>query len=48
MMLSHESNSVVPLDIGKAEIYGKGDKNLFVNISDLISGDRKCGRWCYN
>jgi hypothetical protein len=48
MMLSHEGESVVPLYIGKAEIYGKGDKNLSVNISDLISGDGKFGRWGYN
>jgi len=48
MMLSHQSDSIVPLYIGKAEIYGKGDKNLSVNISDLISGDGKFGRWGYN
>ncbi len=48
MMLKCDAESVVPLYIGKAEIYGKGDKNLFANISDLVNGTDKFGRWGYN
>ena len=48
MMLKRGRESVVPLYIGKAEIYGKGDKNLSANISDLASGSGKFGRWGYN
>ena len=47
MMFRKEEKSVVPLYIGKAEIFGKGDKNLSVNISDLLSGSGKFGRWGY-
>lgn len=48
MMFRYEQNKVVPLYIGKAEIFGKGDKNLSANISDLVSGNSMFGRWGYN
>lgn len=48
MMLSREHISTKPLYIGKAEIFGKGDRNLSANISDLDTGDSKFGRWGYN
>lgn len=48
MMFMHEEDAIIPLYIGKAEIYGKGDKNLSANISDLVSGNGKFGRWGYN
>lgn len=48
MMLTREDRTLIPRYIGKAEVFGKGDKNLSVNISDLISGDGKFGRWGYN
>ena len=38
MMLKRDSDRVVPLYIGKAETFGKGDKNLSANISDLAGG----------
>ena len=48
LMFRKEVGKVVPLYFGKAEIYGKGDKNLSTNISDLKSGNGKFGRWGYN
>lgn len=47
VMLKLESGRPVPLYIGKAELYGKGDKNLSSNISDLNSGKTMFGRWGY-
>jgi hypothetical protein len=48
MMLQREEDRIAPLYIGKAELFGKGDKNLSANISDLKSGNGKFGRWGYN
>ena len=48
MMLTRHDQVVVPRYIGKAEVIGKGDHNLSANISDLITGDGKFGRWGYN
>ena len=48
LMFRMENEEVIPLYFGKAETFGKGDKNLSVNISDLISGNGKFGRWGYN
>ncbi|MDP7034865.1 MAG: hypothetical protein QF752_10280 [Planctomycetota bacterium] len=48
MMLTQRSTGVIPLYIGKAELFGKGDRNLSVNISDLDRGKGKFGRWGYN
>jgi hypothetical protein len=48
MMFRAESTNVIPLYIGKAELYGKSERNLSVNISDLVSGVAMFGRWGYN
>ena len=48
LMFRMNEGEVIPLYFGKAEIYGKGDKNLSANISDLKSGNGKFGRWGYN
>ena len=48
LMFRLDGDSVVPLYFGKAETFGKGDKNLSANISDLVSGNGKFGRWGYN
>jgi hypothetical protein len=48
MMLSRENDTIKPRYIGKAEIFGKGDRNLSANISDLDTGNGKFGRWGYN
>lgn len=48
MMFRTESKNVIPLYIGKAELYGKSERNLSVNISDLLSGVAMFGRWGYN
>ncbi|GIW99319.1 MAG: hypothetical protein KatS3mg111_2652 [Pirellulaceae bacterium] len=48
MMLSREDDRLVALYIGKAEIYGKKNRNLSANISDLDKGNGKFGRWGYN
>ena len=48
LMFRLDGDSVVPLYFGKAETFGKGDKNLSANISDLITGNGKFGRWGYN
>lgn len=48
LMFRMKDDRVVPLYFGKAEIFGKGDKNLSTNISDLKSGNGKFGRWGYN
>lgn len=47
VMLRLERGRVVPLYIGKAEVYGKGERNLSANISDLDGGNGKFGRWGY-
>ena len=47
-MLKRDGERVVPLYIGKAETFGKGDRNLSANISDLATGTGKFGRWGYN
>ena len=39
LMLRRDGDRVVPLYIGKAEIFGKGQGNLSANISDLAKGD---------
>jgi len=48
LMFRMDEGQVVPLYFGKAEIFGKGDQNLSANISDLVSGNGKFGRWGYN
>ena len=48
MMFRKDDETIVPLYTGKAETFGKGDRNLSANISDLISGSGKFGRWGYN
>lgn len=48
LMFQLEDRVVKPLYFGKAEIYGKGQASLSVNISDLVNGDGKFGRWGYN
>ena len=48
MMFRKTNDGIAPLYIGKAEIYGKGDKNLSANIYDLVGGNGKFGRWGYN
>lgn len=48
MMFMRDGDLITPLYIGKAEMFGKGDRNLSANISDLISGNGKFGRWGYN
>lgn len=48
MMLKRNQDHIVPLYIGKAEIFGRGDQNLSANISDLKRGNGKFGRWGYN
>lgn len=48
IMFDQSDGVCVPLYIGKAELFGKGEQNLSVNISDLVSGDGKFGRWGYN
>ena len=46
VMFRREGSTVVPLYIGKAEIYGKSG-NLSINVRDLVGGDSKFGRWGY-
>jgi hypothetical protein len=48
MMLKRGQKGLVPLYIGKTEIFGRGDRNLSANISDLERGNGKFGRWGYN
>lgn len=48
MMLAREGETLVPLYIGKAETFGKGDRNLSANIGDLANGTAMFGRWGYN
>lgn len=48
MMLHRGGSGLVPLYIGKAETFGKGDRNLSANISDLATGNGNFGRWGYN
>ncbi len=48
LMLSRHDDTLVPRYIGKAELLGKGDQNLSANISDLVKGTSKFGRWGYN
>ncbi len=48
MMFRPDDTSIVPLYIGKTEVYGRGDKNLSANVRDLKSGDANFGRWGYN
>jgi hypothetical protein len=48
MMLSRERGKLVPLYIGKTETFGKRDRNLSANISDLATGNGKFGRWGYS
>jgi hypothetical protein len=40
-----DGGSVMPLYIGKAETFGRGDKNLLANICDLHSRKDKFARW---
>jgi hypothetical protein len=47
MMLWKENDRVLPLYIGKAEKYGKGEKNLSENIRDIHSNKGKFSRWGY-
>ena len=48
MMFRNVGPEVVPLYVGKSELYGKGDRNLSANIADLASGGSMFGRWGYN
>lgn len=48
LMFRRENAKVIPLYFGKAELLGKGDANLSVNISDLTTGVSKFGRWGYS
>ncbi len=48
IMLKREVEGIVPLYIGKAEIFGRGKRNLSANIIDLEKGNGKFGRWGYN
>ena len=48
LMLAREGETLVPLYIGKAETFGKGDRNLSANIRDLANGTAMFGRWGYN
>lgn len=45
VMFVKESGSVVPLYIGKAETFGKGDRNLSVNLRNLDTDRSKFARW---
>ena len=38
-------NGIAPLYIGKAEKYGRGDKNLSININGVTKDKSKFGRW---
>ena len=40
-----DNGSVVPLYIGKAETFGRGDKNLSANVRDLHNRKDKFARW---
>lgn len=44
MMLAREGATLVPLYIGKAETFGKGNRNLSANIRDLANGTAMFGR----
>lgn len=48
MMLRPLNGTIVPLYIGKAEVFGRGKHNLSANIGDLDKGQGKFGRWGYN
>ena len=48
LMLRQGEDGIIPLYIGKAEVFGKREQNLSANISDLVSGNGKFGRWGYN
>jgi len=48
MMLKRGEERIVPLYIGKVEIFGRGERNLSANIIDLERGNGKFGRWGYN
>lgn len=48
MMFRNVGPDIIPLYIGKAELFGKSNRNLSANISDLISGVSMFGRWGYN
>ena len=45
LMFVKGSESVVPLYIGKAETFGKGDRNLSVNLRNLHTDRSKFARW---
>ena len=45
VMFVKESGSVVPLYIGKAETFGKGNRNLSVNLQNLQTDRSKFARW---
>lgn len=45
MMFWKSGSKVIPLYIGKAESFGKGDKNLSVNVKNLATDKSKFARW---
>jgi hypothetical protein len=45
VMFVKGGESVVPLYIGKAETFGKGDRNLSVNLRNLHTDRSKFARW---
>ena len=44
-MFRKNGPKITPLYIGKAESFGKGDKNLSVNIKNLATDKSKFARW---
>jgi hypothetical protein len=45
IMFRKNGPKITPLYIGKAETFGKGDKNLSVNIKNLATDKSKFARW---
>jgi hypothetical protein len=45
LMFAKEGESIFPLYIGKAETFGKGDRNLSVNLHNIRSDRSKFARW---
>jgi hypothetical protein len=45
MIAVEEEGQAIPLYIGKAESFGKGDRNLSANIADALRETSKFARW---
>jgi hypothetical protein len=45
VMFAREAAAVIPLYIGKAETFGKGERNLSVNLRNLHTDRSKFARW---